>query len=313
MRWFSLLLFWVSCAVAQPYPSKPIRFIVSFPPGGSADLISRAIAPRMSEKLGQPVVVENRAGAGGMIGVDAVAKSAPDGTTIGLAAAGALTTNIHIYPSMPFHPEKDLAPISMLAMIPFFLVAHPSQPATLKEVIAQARSGNLAYGHGGQGSTMHLAGELLNMMAQIKLQAVPYKGSGPVSADVLGGQVPLGVVDVPSAIANVKAGKMRALAVTSKQRISAAPEVPTFQEAGLRGYEAVGWFGAVAPASTPKDIINRLNTEIRSALAAPDVKERALTAGAEPHATSPEEFAAYIREETKKWGEVVRAAGIKLQ
>ena len=313
MRWFSLLLFWVSCAVAQPYPSKPIRFIVSFPPGGSADLISRAIAPRMSERLGQPVVVENRAGAGGMIGVDAVAKSAPDGTTIGLAAAGALTTNIHIYPSMPFHPEKDLAPISMLAMIPFFLVAHPSQPATLKEVIAQARSGNLAYGHGGQGSTMHLAGELLNMMAQIKLQAVPYKGSGPVSADVLGGQVPLGVVDVPSAIANVQAGKMRALAVTSKQRISAAPEVPTFQEAGLRGYEAVGWFGAVAPANTPKDIINRLNTEIRSALAAPDVKERALTAGAEPHATSPEEFAAYIREETKKWGEVVRAAGIKLQ
>ena len=313
MRWFSLLLFWVSCAVAQPYPSKPIRFIVSFPPGGSADLISRAIAPRMSERLGQPVVVENRAGAGGMIGVDAVAKSAPDGTTIGLAAAGALTTNIHIYPSMPFHPEKDLAPISMLAMIPFFLVAHPSQPATLKEVIAQARSGNLAYGHGGQGSTMHLAGELLNMMAQIKLQAVPYKGSGPVSADVLGGQVPLGVVDVPSAIANVKAGKMRALAVTSKQRISAAPEVPTFQEAGLRGYEAVGWFGAVAPTNTPKDIINRLNTEIRSALAAPDVKERALTAGAEPHATSPEEFAAYIREETKKWGEVVRAAGIKLQ
>lgn len=313
MRWFSLLLFWASCAVAQPYPSKPIRFIVSFPPGGSADLISRAIAPRMSEKLGQPVVVENRAGAGGMIGVDAVAKSAPDGTTIGLAAAGALTTNIHIYPSMPFHPEKDLAPISMLAMIPFFLVAHPSQPATLKEVIAQARSGNLAYGHGGQGSTMHLAGELLNMMAQIKLQAVPYKGSGPVSADVLGGQVPLGVVDVPSAIANVKAGKMRALAVTSRQRISAAPEVPTFQEAGLRGYEAVGWFGAVAPANTPKDIVNRLNTEIRSALAAPDVKERALTAGAEPHATSPEEFAAYIREETKKWGEVVRAAGIKLQ
>jgi len=313
VRWFSLLLFWVSCAVAQPYPSKPIRFIVSFPPGGSADLISRAIAPRMSEKLGQPVVVENRAGAGGMIGVDAVAKSAPDGSTIGLAAAGALTTNIHIYPSMPFHPEKDLAPISMLAMIPFFLVAHPSQPATLKEVIAQARSGNLAYGHGGQGSTMHLAGELLNMTAQIKLQAVPYKGSGPVSADVLGGQVPLGVVDVPSAIANVKAGKLRALAVTSKQRISAAPEVPTFEEAGLRGYEAVGWFGAVAPAGTPKDIINRLNTEIRSALAAPEVKERALTAGAEPHATSPEEFAAYIREETKKWGEVVRAAGIKLQ
>src|SRR5688500_8907460 len=312
--WTPLLaLVFSGAALAQSYPTKPIRFIVSFPPGGSADLIVRAIAPRMSEKLGQPVVVENRAGAGGMIGVDAVAKAQPDGYTIGLAAAGALTTNIHLYPSMPFHPEKDLAPISMLAMIPFFLVAHPSQPSSLRELIQSAKSKPLSYGHGGQGSTMHLAGELLNMMGKVQIQAVPYKGSGPVSSDVLGGQVPLGVVDVPSSIANVKAGKLRALAVTSKQRIAAAPEVPTFEEAGLPGYEAVGWFGAVAPASTPREIIARLNGEIRDALSAPDVKERALSAGAEPHATSPEEFAAYIREETKKWGEVVRAAGIKLQ
>ena len=316
MRLVLLLLFAFSFpVVAQTYPAKPIRFIVSFPPGGSSDLIARAIAPRMSERLGQPVVVENRPGAGGMIGVDAVAKSAPDGYTIGLAAAGALTTNIHLYPSMPFHPEKDLAPLSMLAMIPFFLVAHPSQPDSLKGVIeaAKAKPGALSYGHGGQGSTMHLAGELLNMMAKVQVQAVPYKGSGPVSADVLGGQVPLGVVDVPSAIANVKAGKLRALAVTSRQRISAAPEVPTFEEAGLRGYEAVGWFGAVAPANTPREIITRLNREIRDALSAPDVKERALAAGAEPAPSSPEQFAAYIREETKKWGEVVRLAGIKLQ
>ena len=310
---FLVFALFSAASVGQQYPAKPVRFIVSFPPGGSADLISRAIAPKMSEKLGQPVVVENRAGAGGMIGVDAVAKAAPDGHTIGLAAAGALTTNIHLYPTMPFNPEKDLAPISILAMIPFFLVAHPSQPDSLKEVIAKAKSGNLAYGHGGQGSTMHLAGELLNMMAQVKIQAVPYKGSGPVSADVLGGQVPLGVVDVPSSIANVKAGKLRALAVTSKQRISAAPEVPTFEEAGLPGYEAVGWFGAVAPAGTPREIINRLNLEIRNALSAPDVKERALSAGAEPAPSTPEDFAAYIREETKKWGEVVRTAGVKLQ
>jgi len=316
MKWFAAVLLLCSgFASAQPYPSKPIRFIVSFPPGGSSDLIARAIAPRMGERLGQPVIVENRPGAGGMIGVDAVAKSAPDGYTIGLAAAGALTTNIHLYPSMPFHPEKDLAPLSMLAMIPFFLVAHPSQPETLKGVIdaARAKPGALSYGHGGQGSTMHLAGELLNMMAKVQVQAVPYKGSGPVSADVLGGQVPLGVVDVPSAIANVKAGKLRALAVTSKQRISAAPEVPTFEEAGIRGYEAVGWFGAVAPANTPREIITRLNREIRDALSAADVKERALSAGAEPAPSSPEQFAAYIREETKKWGEVVRLAGIKLQ
>lgn len=317
MRIFSLCIsFLLSTSVlAQTYPSKPIRFIVSFPPGGSSDLISRAIAPRMSEKLGQPVIVENRPGAGGMIGVDVVAKAPPDGHVIGLAAAGALSSNIHLYPTMPFHPEKDLAPLSMLAMIPFFLVAHPSQPDSLKGVIdaAKAKPGALSYGHGGQGSTMHLAGELLNMMAGIKVQAVPYKGSGPVSADVLGGQVQLGVVDVPSAIANVRAGKLRALAVTTKRRITAAPDVPTFEEAGLPGYEAIGWFGAVAPAGTPSQIVSRLNQEIRNALSAPEVRERALSAGAEPFPTTPEEFAAIIREETKKWGEVVKTAGIKLQ
>ena len=300
---------------AQPYPSKPIRFIVSFPPGGSSDLIVRAIAPRMGEHLGQPVLVENRPGAGGMIGVDAVAKAPPDGYTIGLAAAGALSSNISLYPSMPYHPEKDLAPVSMLAMIPFFLVAHPSQASSLKELIetARAKPGALSYGYGGNGSTMHLAGELFNMMAKVKVQGVPYKGSGPVAADVLGGQVPLGVVDVPSAIANVRAGKLRALAVTAKRRISAAPDVPTFEEAGLPGYEAVGWFGTVAPAGTPSEIIRRLNLEIKTALSVPDIRERALAAGAEPFTDSPEEFAAFIREETRKWAEVIKAAGVKLE
>jgi tripartite-type tricarboxylate transporter receptor subunit TctC len=259
-------------------------------------------------------VVENRPGAGGMIGVEAVAKAPPDGYTIGLAAAGALSSNMHLYPTMPYHP-KDLAPISMLAMIPFFLVAHPSQASSLKELIetAKAKPGALSYGHGGQGSTMHLAGELLNMMAKVRVQAVPYKGSGPVSADVLGGQVPLGVVDVPSAIANVRAGKLRALAVTSKRRISAAPEVPTFEEAGLPGYEAVGWFGTVAPAGTPPEVVSKLNAEIRAALALPDIREKAVAAGAEPFANSPQEFAAFIREETRKWAEVIKAAGVKLE
>jgi tripartite-type tricarboxylate transporter receptor subunit TctC len=313
-RWVFLIALALSApALAQSYPAKPIRFLVPFPPGGSADLMVRAIAPRMSDKLGQPVVVENRAGAGGMIGVDAVAKAPADGYTIGLAAAGALSSNIHLYPSMPYHPEKDLAPISMLAMIPFFLVAHPSQPGSLKELLEKAKAGQLSYGHGGQGSTMHLAGELFNMMGQVKIQAVPYKGSGPVAADVLGGQVPLGVVDVPSAIAHVKSGKIRALAVTTRRRISAAPDVPTFEEAGLPGYEAIGWFGAVAPAGTPAEVIKRLNSEVTTALSSPEVKERAIAAGAEPFPTSPQEFAAIIRDETKKWGEVVRAAGIKLQ
>ncbi|MGQ0511640.1 MAG: Bug family tripartite tricarboxylate transporter substrate binding protein [Betaproteobacteria bacterium] len=310
----SVAMFWLPVQ-AQDYPTKPIRFIVSFPPGGSSDLIARAIAPRMAERMGQPVLVENRPGAGGNIGVDVVAKAAPDGHTIGLAAAGALSSNISLYPNMPFNPEKDLAPITALAMIPFFLVAHPAQPASVKQLIdaAKAKPGGFAIGYGGNGSTMHLAGELLNMMTGIKLQPVPYKGSGPVSADVLGGQVPLGVVDVPSAIAHVRAGKMRALAVTSKRRIVAAPDVPTFEEAGVPGYEAIGWFGTVAPANTPADIISRLHREIVAAMNAPDIRERALAAGAEPFTNSPQEFAAMIRDETRKWAEVIRTAGIKLQ
>ena len=306
----------LACAAqAQEYPTKPIRFIVSFPPGGSSDLIARLIAPRLAERMGQPVLVENRPGGGGNIGVDAVAKAAPDGHTIGLAAAGALSSNVSLYPTMPFNPEKDLAPVSMLAMIPFFLVAHPSQPATLKQLIdaAKAKPGGIAVGYGGNGSTMHLAGELLNMMAGIQLQPVPYKGSGPVSTDVLGGQVPLGVVDVPSAIAHVRAGKMRALAVTSKRRIAAAPEVPTFEEAGVPGYEAIGWFGVVVPAGTPAPIINRLNAEIVAALAVPEIRDKALAAGAEPLTNTPQEFAAMMREETRKWAQVIRTAGIKLQ
>jgi len=309
------LTLWAGLAGAQPYPSKPIRFIVSFPPGGSADLVARAIAPRLSERLGQPVLVENRPGAGGNIGVDAVAKAAPDGHTIGLAAAGALAVNASLYPSMPFNPEKDLAPITALAMIPFFIVAHPSQPPTLAEVIAaaKARPGALAYGHGGNGSAMHLSGELLKMMAGVNLVAVPYKGSGPVAADVLAGQVPLGVVDIPSAIANVRAGKLRALAVTTARRVQAAPEVPTVAEAGIAGYEAIGWFGAVAPAGTPEAIVQRLAAEMRAALDAPDIRSRMIAAGAEPFASSPQEFAAFIRAEARKWAEVIRTAGVKAE
>ena len=310
---FLLIALAAGVANAQSWPQKPIRFIVSFPPGGSSDLIARSIAPRMAEKLGQQVVVENRPGAGGNIGVDAVAKSAPDGYTIGLAAAGALSVNQSLYPSMPFDPQKDLAPISMLAMIPFFLVAHPSQPPTLSEVLHSSTTKPLAYGHGGNGSAMHLSGELLKMMTNVPLIPVAYKGSGPVATDVLGGQVPIGIVDVPSAIANVRAGKLRALAVTTKRRISAAPDVPTFEEAGVRGYESIGWFGAVAPAGTPAEVVSRLNREIGAALALPDVSEKALAAGAEPLASSPQEFAAFIRDEARKWGDVIRQAGVKIQ
>jgi tripartite-type tricarboxylate transporter receptor subunit TctC len=308
-----LVLVLAGAAVAQPWPAKPIRFIITFPPGGSADLVARLIAPRMSERLGQQLVVENRPGAGGNIGVDAVAKSAPDGYTIGMAAAGALSVNASLYASMPFDPQKDLAPISMLAMIPFVLVANPSAPATLKEALAASHKQSLSYGHGGNGSAMHLSGELLKMMSGADLVPVAYKGSGPVAADVLGGQVPLGIVDVPAALANVKAGKLRALAVTTSRRLSALPDVPTMAEAGVQGYESIGWFGAVAPAHVPVAIIQRLNAEMRAALAEPEVRERVLASGAEPLVDSPAEFAAMIRDETRKWAEVIRRAGVTIQ
>jgi len=310
---FLLVALVCGSAQAQSWPSKPIRFVVSFPPGGSADLIARSIAPRLAEKLGQQVVVENRPGAGGNIGVDAVAKATPDGHTIGLAAAGALSVNQSLYASMPFDPQKDLAPISMLAMIPFLIIANPSQPPTLAEVLHDAMTKPIAYGHGGNGSAMHLSGELLKMMTNAPLLAVAYKGSGPVATDVLGGQVPLGIVDVPSALANVKAGRIRALAVTTRQRISAMPDVPTFEEAGVKGYESIGWFGAVAPAGTPGPVIEKLNSEIRAALAAPDVREKAIAAGCEPLTDSPQEFAAFIRSEAGKWADVIKKAGVKIQ
>jgi tripartite-type tricarboxylate transporter receptor subunit TctC len=300
-------------AAHAQWPSKPIRFIVSFPPGGSADLVARSIAVPMSERLGQPVVVENRPGAGGNIGVDAVAKSAPDGNTIGLAAAGALTVNPTLYASMPFDPQRDLAPITLLAMIPFLVVANPAAPPTLSEALASAKKQPVSYGHGGNGSAMHLSGELLKMMSATELVPIAYKGSGPVAADVLGGQVPIGIVDVPSAIAAVKAGKLRALAVTTTRRLASLPEVPTVAEAGVPGYESIGWFGAVAPAGTPPPIIERLNAEMAAALAMPDIKSRVLAAGTEPLTTTPAQFAAMIRDETRKWAEVIRRAGVKLE
>lgn len=311
-----LLLVFPGSVFSQGYPSKPIRFVVSFPPGGSADLVARSIAPRLGERLGQQVIVENRPGAGGNIGVDIVAKAASDGHTIGLAAAGALSLNSSLYPGMPFNPEKDLAPITLLAMIPFVLIANPSLPAAdLRELIAAAKAkpGSIAFGHGGNASAMHLSGELLKMMAGIDLTAVPYKGSGPVATDVLGGQIPLGVVDVPSALSNVKAGKIKALAVTTSRRISVAPEIPTFTEAGVPGYESIGWFGAVAPAGTPAPIISRLNAEMAAALAAPEVRERVLAAGVEPLTDTPQEFAAFIRAENRKWAEVIKSAKVKVE
>jgi tripartite-type tricarboxylate transporter receptor subunit TctC len=308
---------WFGVAAAQQaYPTKPIRFIVTFPPGGSSDLIARALAPALSDRLRQPVLVENKPGAGGNIGLDLVAKAAPDGYTMGLGAAGALAANVSLYAKMPYDPVKDFTPVSNVAFVPFFLIAHPSLPANnLQELVALAgaKPGQLMLGYGGNGTAMHLSGELFKLMAKVQLVNVPYKGSGPAAVDTVSGQLPLAIVDVASAIAQVKAGRLKALAVTSRARVSAAPDVPTFAESGLPDYEATGWFGVVMPAGTPADIVGRMNAELVTALKRQEIRERVLAAGAEASPSTPEEFGALIRSEIVKWGEVVRASGAKAE
>jgi len=307
---------WLGVAAAQQnYPTKPIRFIVTFPPGGSSDLIARALVPVLGDRLRQQVLVENRPGAGGNIGMELVARAAPDGYTMGLGAAGALAANVSLYPKMPYDPVKDFAPVSNVAFVPFLLIANPSLAANnLQELVAlaSARPGQLMLGYGGNGTAMHLSGELFKLMAKIQLVNVPYKGSGPAAVDTVSGQLPLAMVDVASAIAQVKAGRLKALAVTTARRISAAPDVPTFAEAGLAGYEATGWFGVVMPAGTPPDIVGRMNTELVAALKRQEIRERVIAAGAEPSPSTPEEFGALIRSEIVKWAEVVKASGAKL-
>ncbi len=301
---------------SNDYPNKAIRLVVTFPPGGSADAVVRMLVPRLNEKLGQQVVVDNRPGAGGNIGLTLVAKAPADGYTLGVGAAGALAANASLYPQMPFEALRDFKPISMLAAIPFVLVGHPSVAAKgQRELIALARAqpGKLSIGHGGNGTAMHLSAELFEQMADIKLVAVPYRGSGPAALDVLAGQLPLAMVDLPAALQHIRAGKLLAFAVTSPQRLPMLPEVPTVSEAGLTGYDSTGWFGVVAPAGTPAAVISRLHAEIAAALSDPEIKASMRNLGVEPAPSRPEEFEAYIRAETQKWGKVIKSAGIKLE
>jgi tripartite-type tricarboxylate transporter receptor subunit TctC len=303
-------------APGADFPNKPIRMVVTFPPGGSADGVVRMLVPRLNEKLGQQVVVDNRPGAGGNIGLTVVAKAPGDGYTLGVGAAGALSANVSLYPQMPFDPLKDLKPVSMLAAIPFVIIGHPSTAAkNQKDLIALAKSqpGKLSIGHGGNGTAMHLSSQLFAQMADIKLVEVPYKGSGPAAVDVLGGQIPLAVVDLPSALQHIKAGKLIAYAVTSPQRLAMLPDVPTVAEQGLTGYDSTGWFGVVAPAGTPAPVIARLNAEITAALNDEQIKLAMRNLGVEPAPGKSEAFDAYIRSETVKWGKVIKQAGIKLE
>jgi tripartite-type tricarboxylate transporter receptor subunit TctC len=298
------------------YPNKPIRMVVTFPPGGSTDNVIRLLIPRLNEKLGQPMVVDNRPGAGGNIGLTVVAKAAPDGYTFGVGAAGGLTANLSLYPQMPFDPIKDFKPVSMLAGIPFVLIAHPSFPAkNLRELINQAKlsPGKFSMGHGGNGTAMHLSSQLFKQMAGVHLVDIAYRGSGPAAVDTMAGQIPLAIVDLTAALQQIKAGKLIALAVTSAQRLPMLPEVPTMAEAGVPGYESTGWFGVVAPAGTPTAVVNRINAELVSALNDPEIRNTMRGMGVEPAPSKVEDFEQYIKAEIQKWAKVIKQSGTKLE
>jgi tripartite-type tricarboxylate transporter receptor subunit TctC len=301
---------------AEPFPSRTIRLIVGFPPGGSTDAIARAMQPLVEKTLGQPLVIENRPGGGGVIGLEAVVKAPPDGHVIGLAAAGALAVNVSLREKMPYDPLVDLAPVTMLAHIPFLLIApNSSFAASLGDVIARARQDpqSLSIGHGGNGTAMHLSGHLINQMAGVNLQLVPYRGSALVAQDVLAGHVPLGVVDISSSIALIQSGQIKALGVSTAQRVASLPDVPTFAETGLPEYQSTGWFGIVVPAGTPPEIITKLNDAIVTALRDRAVTDFARSVGAEPAPSTPSEFGAFIRSEIVKWSKVVAETSAKPQ
>ncbi len=290
------------CA-AETYPDRPIRFFVPFPAGGSTDAVARAMAPALEKLLGQTVVVENRAGAGGMLGVDMIAKAQPDGYTIGIAGAGALGVNIGERVSRPYDPKKDLALISRAAESPFILVAAPSLAVkTLPDIIkmAKAEPGRMAIGHGGNGTAMQLAALTFVTMADVKINLVPYRGTAPAVTDAIAGHVQLAIADPPPAMGSISEGKLKAVAVTSKQRFSVFPDVPTFEELGLKDFELTGWFGIAAPAATPRPIIEKLNAAVLQALKDPEVARRIRLVGMEPTPTTPEEFSAFLDSEIVK-------------
>jgi tripartite-type tricarboxylate transporter receptor subunit TctC len=305
----------VSGAYAADYPNKPIRLVVPFAAGGTTDFLARAIAQDLGTSMGTTVVVDNRPGAGGNIGSDLVARSEPDGYTLLLGTVGTHAINASLYKKMPYDTVKDFAPISLVASVPNILVVHPSVPAkSVKELIAlaKAKPGTLAFASSGNGSSIHLSGELFKSMAEVDMFHVPYKGSGPALTDLVGGQVQLMFDNMPSSFPHVKAGRLRALAVTSAKRSPAAPDVPTIAESGVPGYEAVAWFGILAPAGTPPEIVKKLNTEIAKTLKSPEVTKRLASQGAEPVSNTPEQFAAYIKSEMAKWAKVVKASGAQV-
>ncbi len=310
---FVVAAFAAAAHAQSAYPAKPVRFIVPSSSGGGTDIIARAIAQKLSEALGQQFVVDNRPGAGQMIGIELAAKAPADGHTI-VMTASTLAINPIMYKKVTYDPVRDFAPITQAASLPNVLVVHPSMPVqSLPELVALARRepGRIAYASAGIGTSPHMSVALLEHLAGIEMLHVPYKGTGPGVVDVLAGQVKVMTPNVLTALPHIKAGKLRALAVTSGRRSDALPEVPTIAEAGVPGYESVQWYGVLAPADTPREIVQRLYTEIAKSLRAGDVRERLAADGAEPVGSTPEQFAAFIRAEIDKWARVAKAAGIR--
>jgi len=302
-------------ASAQAYPNHAIRLVVPFPAGGTTDILARAVAQKLTESLGQSVVVDNRPGAGGNIGADVVAKSQPDGYTLLMGTVGTHAINPSVYAKMPYDHIKDFVPVVLVAGVPNVLVVNPSLPVnSVADLIklAKAKPGTINFASSGNGTSIHLSGELFKTMAGVDMTHVPYKGSAPALTDLIAGQVQVMFDNLPSSLPQIKAGKLHAIAVTSLQRAPALPDVPTMSESGLPGFEASSWFGVLGPAGTPPAVVAKLNGEVNKWLQTPQAREQLLAQGAQAAGGSPEQFAAFIRAETDKWAKVVKASGAKI-
>ena len=301
-------------AIAQTYPFKPVRIVVPFPAGGGVDLTARTVGQKLSDYLGQQMVIDNRAGAAGTIGAENVAKSPPDGYSLLVAGPGSVAVAPLLFPKLGYNPLKDLAPITMLVTMPYIIVMHPSIPAkNAKELIALAKAnpGKLNMASGGAGTGQHLAGELFNVMAGIKMVHIPYKGTAPAIADIMGGHADLTFSD-PSVLPQLQSGRLKAIGVSGTKRYPPLPDVPTVAESGLPGFDALNWYPMMAPTGTPRDIIMRLNSDAIKALAAPDVKEKLMAQGLIPTPMTPEQLGQFIREDYERWAKVIKAANVKL-
>jgi tripartite-type tricarboxylate transporter receptor subunit TctC len=320
-RWWASLAVAAGCAgiavaavAAGAYPVKPIRFIVPYPPGGGVDALARIVAPPLSQRLGQQVVVDNRGGAGGNIGTELASHAVPDGYTIVMGAA-ALAINVSLYRKLPFDPQRDFMPVSLLASTPNLVTVHPSFPVkSVADLLRIARSapGTVNFASAGSGTTSHLAGELLGTMAGVKLVHVPYKGTGPAVVALLAGEVPLMLAPALTVLPHVQTGRLRALAITSAKRSEALPDVPMVAESGVPGYEASQWYGVLVPRGTPPAIVERLNREIVAIMHQPDVQARLAREGSIAIGDTPQEFAAYLKSEIAKWSHVVKVSGARV-